>query len=187
MGKLKDKQMCDFRRNNLGFVFQDSNMLETMTIKENIILPLALNNIKAAEINQKVESLAKELDIFDTLNKYPYEVSGGQRQRAAVCRAIITDPSLILADEPTGALDSNSAMMLLNLLKDVNISRKSTIMMVTHDPISASFCSRVIFIKDGVNFTELRCGESREKFYKRILNTLAMMGGEKNEHLSNIL
>lgn len=187
VGKLKDKQMCDFRRNNLGFVFQDSNMLETMTIKENIILPLALNNIKAAEINQKVESLAKELDIFDTLNKYPYEVSGGQRQRAAVCRAIITDPSLILADEPTGALDSNSAMMLLNLLKNVNISRKSTIMMVTHDPISASFCSRVIFIKDGVNFTELRCGESREKFYKRILNTLAMMGGEKNEHLSNIL
>ncbi len=177
VNKLSDEKMCDFRREHLGFVFQDSNLLDTLTIRENIILPLSLSNIEAKKMNREAEKLADLLGIYETLNKFPYEVSGGQKQRAAVCRAIITNPSLILADEPTGALDSKAARILLETFKKVNEEMNATLMMVTHDPFSASYCNRIIFIKDGVIFSELRKGESREEFHKKILNTLSMIGG----------
>lgn len=177
VNKLSDEKMCDFRREHLGFVFQNSNLLDTLTIRENIILPLSLSNVKASIMNNEAEKLANLLGIYETLDKYPYEVSGGQKQRAAVCRAMITSPSLILADEPTGALDSKAARVLLETLKKVNEEMNATLMMVTHDPFSASYCSRIIFIKDGVIFSELRKGESREEFHKKILNTLSLVGG----------
>ncbi|MBU5484487.1 ABC transporter ATP-binding protein [Clostridium sp. MSJ-11] len=177
VNKLSDEKMCDFRREHLGFVFQDSNLLDTLTIRENIILPLSLSNTKAKTMNNEAEKLANLLGIHETLDKYPYEVSGGQKQRAAVCRAMITNPSLILADEPTGALDSKAARVLLETFKKVNEEMKATLMMVTHDPFSASYCNRIIFIKDGVIFSELRKGGSREEFHKKILDTLSLVGG----------
>ncbi|WP_315122179.1 ABC transporter ATP-binding protein [uncultured Clostridium sp.] len=177
VNKLSDEKMCDFRREHLGFVFQDSNLLDTLTIRENIILPLSLSNIKAKIMNNEAEKLATLLGIHETLDKYPYEVSGGQKQRAAVCRAMITNPSLILADEPTGALDSKAARVLLETFKKVNEEMNATLMMVTHDPFSASYCNRIIFIKDGVIFSELRKGGRREDFHKKILDTLSMVGG----------
>lgn len=177
VNKLSDEKMCDFRREHLGFVFQDSNLLDTLTIRENIILPLSLSNTKAKTMNNEAEKLANLLGIHETLDKYPYEVSGGQKQRAAVCRAMITNPSLILADEPTGALDSKAARVLLETFKKVNEEMNATLMMVTHDPFSASYCNRIIFIKDGVIFSELRKGGRREEFHKKILDTLSMVGG----------
>ncbi len=177
VNKLNDEKMCNFRREHLGFVFQDSNLLDTLTMRENIILPLSLSNIKAKKMNNEAEKLANILGIYETLDKYPYEVSGGQKQRAAVCRAMITNPSLILADEPTGALDSKAARILLETFKKVNEKMNATLMMVTHDPFSASYCNRIIFIKDGVIFSELRKGGSREEFHKKILDTLSMVGG----------
>lgn len=177
VNKLSDEKMCDFRREHLGFVFQNSNLLDTLTIRENIILPLSLSNVQAKKMNSEAKKLAEALGIYETLDKYPYEVSGGQKQRAAVCRAMITNPSLILADEPTGALDSKAARILLETFKKVNEEMKATLMMVTHDPFSASYCNRIIFIKDGVIFSELRKGGSREEFHKKILDTLSMVGG----------
>ncbi|MEW9094706.1 MAG: ABC transporter ATP-binding protein [Clostridiaceae bacterium] len=177
VNKLSDEKMCDFRREHLGFVFQDSNLLDTLTIRENIILPLSLSNTKAKTMNNEAEKLANLLGIHETLDKYPYEVSGGQKQRAAVCRAMITSPSLILADEPTGALDSKAARVLLETFKKVNEEMNATLMMVTHDPFSASYCNRIIFIKDGVIFSELRKGGSREEFHKKVLDTLSLVGG----------
>ncbi len=181
---LTQDQIADFRRDNLGFVFQDSNLLDTLTIKENIMLPLALKNKKAQEMENRVHEVAKNLNILDTLNKYPYEVSGGQKQRAAVCRAIVSNPSLILADEPTGALDSKSARELLQAFSDLNKNKKATILMVTHDATSASYCDRILFIKDGIIFTELIKGSSTKVFYQKILDTVAMLGGvDKNEFI----
>lgn len=177
VNKLSDEKMCDFRREHLGFVFQDSNLLDTLTVRENIILPLALNNADARKMNKEAEKLTGMLGIHETLDKYPYEVSGGQKQRAAVCRAMITNPSLMLADEPTGALDSKAARILLETFRKVNEEMNATVMMVTHDPFSASYCNRIIFIKDGVIFSELRKGGSREEFHKKILDTLSMVGG----------
>lgn len=179
---MNQNQIADFRRDNLGFVFQNSNLLDTLTIKENIMLPLSLKNEKVFNIEKRVKDVAKSLNIYDILNKYPYEVSGGQKQRAAVCRAIVGNPALILADEPTGSLDSKSARELLQTFSDLNKKEKSTILMVTHDAMSASYCNRILFIKDGIIFTELIKGNSSKEFYQKILDTVAMLGGvDKNE------
>ena len=184
VSKLNQNQIADFRRDNLGFVFQDSNLLNTLTIKENIMLPLSLKNESVSNIETRVKEVAKALDIEDTLNKYPYEVSGGQKQRGAVCRAIVTKPALMLADEPTGALDSKSARSLLNSFSKLNKENKATILLVTHDPTSASFCDRILFIKDGIIFTEIVKGESTKEFYHKILDTVALLGGcERNEFI----
>lgn len=182
--KMKQNKLADFRRDNLGFVFQDSNLLDTLTIKENIMLPLSLKNEKVSIIESRIKEVSESLNIESILDKYPNEVSGGQKQRGAVCRAIVTKPSLILADEPTGALDSKSAKDLLNSLLKLNKDNDSTILMVTHDAISASFCSRILFIRDGIIFTELIKGESTKEFYNKILNTVSLIGGvNKNEFI----
>lgn len=182
LSKLSEDEIADFRRDNLGFVFQNSNLLDTLTIKENIMLPMSLKNEKVSIIEKRVEEVADALDIKAILNKYPYEISGGQKQRGAVCRAIVTNPALILADEPTGALDSRAARNLLETFSKLNTERKSTILMVTHDPTSASFCNRILFIKDGIIFAELVKGESNREFYYKILDTVALLGGcDRNE------
>lgn len=182
--KMNQNELADFRRDNLGFVFQDSNLLETLTIKENIMLPLSLKNESVSAIENRIQEISKELNIESILDKYPSEVSGGQKQRGAVCRAIATKPSLILADEPTGALDSKSARDLLNCLLKLNKNNNRTILMVTHDAISASFCDRILFIKDGIIFTEIVKGESTREFYNKIVNTVSLIGGvNKNEFI----
>ncbi len=179
--KMKDNKLSAFRRDKLGFLFQDFNLLDTLTIKENIILPLALARVSHTEIENRVKQIAVNLGILEMLNKYPYEVSGGQKQRAAAGRAIIHKPKLILADEPTGALDSKSSSELLQCLSDLNEKDKATIMMVTHDPFAASYCKRIIFIKDGRLFTELVRGGNRKEFFQKIMDVLATMGGERND------
>lgn len=175
---MKEKQLADFRRNQLGFIFQDYNLLDTLTVKENIILPLALSKVSASEIKERVESIAGTFGISEILDKYPYHISGGQKQRAAASRAIITNPSLILADEPTGALDSKSATSLLESLSMLNEQNSSTIMMVTHDAFAASFCKRILFIKDGKIDAEIhKLQQTRQEFYHKILDVLASLGG----------
>ena len=180
--KLKEPNLSKFRREKLGFIFQDFNLLDTMTLKENIVLPLALSKTPYHPIKTKLQDISVKLGINDLLNKYPYEVSGGQKQRAAAARAIITEPSLILADEPTGALDSKSSTELLQALSDLNETQKATIMMVTHDAFAASYCKRIIFIKDGSLFTEIVKGtNSRKEFFKKILDVLSALGGNLDE------
>lgn len=175
---MKEKQLADFRRNQLGFIFQDYNLLDTLTVKENIILPLALSKVSASEIKERVESIAGTFGISEILDKYPYHISGGQKQRTAAARAIITNPSLILADEPTGALDSKSATSLLESLSMLNEQNSSTIMMVTHDAFAASFCKRILFIKDGKIDAEIhKLQQTRQEFYQKILDVLASLGG----------
>ncbi|OAA95095.1 ABC transporter ATP-binding protein [Clostridium coskatii] len=178
---LKEPKLSRFRRKKLGFIFQDYNLLDTLTLKENIILPLALSKVKASEIDERAERIASALGISKILNKYPYEVSGGQRQRAAAARAIIINPELILADEPTGALDSKSSGELLGCMSELNKEQKATILMVTHDAFAASFCRRIIFIKDGELFTEIRSSGDRKEFFDRILKVLAVLGGGVND------
>lgn len=175
--KMNEDKLSSFRRNKLGFIFQDFNLLDTLTIKENIVLPLALSKINHLKIEKRVTEVSNVLGINDILEKYPCEVSGGQKQRAAAARAIITKPSLILADEPTGALDSKSSTELLQCLTDLNENNNATIMMVTHDAFAASYCKRIIFIKDGRLFTELVNGGSRKAFFQKILDVLAALGG----------
>lgn len=176
--RFKEGDLADFRREKLGFIFQDYNLIETLTVKENIILPLALSNISYQEIESKLKSFAGALGIDGILNSYPFNISGGQQQRTAVARAIITNPSIIFADEPTGALDSKSAFMLLQTLAKINELQKSTILMVTHDAYAASFTNRVLFIKDGAIFTEIRKGErTRKQFFGAIIDILATLGG----------
>jgi len=180
--KMNEDKLSSFRRDKLGFIFQDFNLLDTLTVKENIILPLALSKVNVREIESRLKSIAQTLGISDILKKYPYEISGGQKQRAAAARAIITSPKLVLADEPTGALDSKSATELLQCLSDLNEKNNATIMMVTHDAFSASYCQRILFIKDGVLFTELVRGGSRKEFFQKIIDVLATLGGgDKNE------
>lgn len=174
---LNNKQISKFRRESLGFIFQDFNLLDTLSVKDNIALPLALTRVDANIINKRVESIATTLGIDSLLNKYPYEISGGQKQRTACARAIITNPSLILADEPTGALDSKSSSDLLNAMSSLNQEQDATIMMVTHDAFAASYCKRVLFIKDGLIFKEITRGGSRKEFFKEILDTLSLIGG----------
>lgn len=176
--EIKEKALARFRRENLGFIFQDFSLLDTLTIFENIALALTINRTPAEQIEGKVKEMAKSLNITDILNQYPYQVSGGQKQRCACARAIINRPRLILADEPTGALDSHSAQMLLSTMQSIHEQMGATILMVTHDAFSASYANRILFLRDGMIFTEIFKGmDSRKAFFERILDVLTMMGG----------
>ncbi|KHE66929.1 ABC transporter ATP-binding protein [Halobacillus sp. BBL2006] len=179
----KEKKLAEFRKHHLGFIFQDYNLLDTLTVKENILLPLSISNAPKREAIDRFLMVAKELGIDDIQNKYPNEISGGQKQRTSAARAFIHEPSIIFADEPTGALDSKSASDLLNKLSELNEKRKSTIVMVTHDPVAASYCSRVIFIKDGQIYTELNKGnQTRQSMLKDIMKTQGVLGGVQYEY-----
>jgi putative ABC transport system ATP-binding protein len=174
---LKRGELARFRRERLGFIFQDFNLLDTLTLRENIALALSIAGAPGADEHQ-VAGIALRLGIEEALDKFPYQVSGGQKQRAAAARAIITSPDLILADEPTGSLDSRSAQMLLEAIDDLNHQLGATIMMVTHDPFAASYCQRILFIKDGQLFTELvRGGATRKQFFDQVMAVLALLGG----------
>ncbi len=180
--EIREKELARFRRENLGFVFQDFNLLDTLTISENIALALTINHVAADRIPERVEEMAGKLNILDILDKYPYEVSGGQKQRCACARAIINNPKLILADEPTGALDSHSSQMLLGTMQGINRQLNATILMVTHDAFSASYANRILFLQDGMIFTELLKGrDSRKEFFEKILNVLTMLGGGQKD------
>lgn len=180
--EMKEKELARFRRENLGFVFQDFNLLDTLTISENIALALTINHTAAAQIPGRVEEISGILNIRDILEKYPYQVSGGQKQRCACARAIINNPKLLLADEPTGALDSHSAQLLLGTMQRINGQLGTTILMVTHDAFSASYANRILFLQDGEIFTELRKGNaSRKEFFEKILNVLTLMGGGQSD------
>ncbi len=175
ISKVHEQDMATFRRDNLGFVFQEFNLLDTFTLEDNIYLPLVLSGMSYKEMYKRLEPIAELLGISDILKKYPYEVSGGQKQRAAVARALVTEPRIILADEPTGALDSRATDELLNLFSKVN-SRGQTILMVTHSVKAASHANRVLFIKDGVVFHQVyRGGQSDEQLYQKISDTLTML------------
>ncbi|MCY9418469.1 lantibiotic ABC transporter ATP-binding protein PsdA, partial [Bacillus inaquosorum] len=178
---LKDQDLALFRRRELGFVFQDFNLLDTLTIRENILLPLALDKVKLREMEARLEELADTLQIKHILDHRTYEVSGGQQQRAACARAIIHNPALILADEPTGNLDSKSAKQVMNTLAQLNEEKEATILLVTHDATAASFCKRIVFIKDGRFFSEIHRGTNRQVFYQSILDTLSVLGGDFHE------
>jgi putative ABC transport system ATP-binding protein len=179
---MKEEQLSAFRRDKLGFIFQDYNLLDTLTVKENILLPLALAKMNVKELESRVDEVTDKFGIRPILDKYPYQISGGQKQRTAASRAIVAKPSLILADEPTGALDSKSATDLLESLKDLSEQDKATILMVTHDAFAASYCQRVIFIKDGKLFTELVKGKSsRKEFFQKVLDVLSALGGGAND------
>ncbi len=182
--KLKGNSLNKFRREELGFIFQDFNLLDTLNAYENIALALSIQNVGFNEIAKRVDKVAKELDIKDVLKKYPYQMSGGQKQRVASARAIITNPKLVLADEPTGALDSKSAKMLLERFDYLNKELKATILMVTHDAFTASYATRVIFIKDGKIFNELHKGDdSRKEFFDKIIDVVTLLGGDLNDAL----
>lgn len=175
---LSDTELSEFRRKELGFIFQNFNLLDTLTGRDNIALALAINGVSARQIPQMIEQVAGELDIVSVLDKYPYEMSGGQKQRVACARAIVKEPALILADEPTGALDSKAASILMDSLQIMNESRRATILMVTHDAFIASHCKRILFIKDGKIFNELVRGEkSRKIFFAEIMQVVSLLGG----------
>ena len=177
--RLKGNNLNKFRREELGFIFQDFNLLDTLTAYENIALALTIQKVKPKEIEERVQEIAKKLEITDILNKYPYQISGGQKQRVASARAIITNPKLVLADEPTGALDSKSARQLLESFENLNQNLSATILMVTHDSFTASYASRILFIKDGKIFNELIKGDStRKEFFEKIIEVQTLLGGE---------
>lgn len=174
--------LSDFRGRKLGFIFQDFNLLDTLTAEENISLALSIASIKPKQIQKRVRQIAEALNIIEVLSKYPYQMSGGQQQRVAAARAMVTDPAIVLADEPTGALDSNSSRMLLTMLTKLNEHLTATILMVTHDAFAASYCHRILFIKDGKIFNELNRGnESRNDFFSKILEVVSVLGGEQND------
>ena len=177
--KLKGDDLALFRRRELGFVFQDYNLLETLTIGENIVLPLTLENVPIKEQDKKLKKVSKVLGIENLLDKRTFEVSGGQAQRAAIARALINNPSIVLADEPTGNLDSKAARDVMELLEKINNEDKVTTMMVTHDPVAASYCHRILFIKDGEIYNEIYKGDNRAKFYQEIMDVLSLLGGSK--------
>ena len=182
--RMKQAKLSQFRREELGFIFQDSNLLDTLTARENIALPLTIARMNAAEISTRVQDVAARLSISQVLDKYPYQMSGGQQQRVAAARALVTDPTMIMADEPTGALDSKSARLLLESLEALNRRLRATVLMVTHDSFAASYTCRVLFIRDGKIFTELRRGDTdRREFFDRIMEVVAMMGGEGSDAL----
>lgn len=182
--KLRGNSLNKFRREELGFIFQDFNLLDTLTAYENIALALSIQNVNSRKIDTRIKKVAKELDITNILNKYPYQMSGGQKQRVACARAIITDPKLLLADEPTGALDSKSSKMLLEKFDYLNKEILATILMVTHDAFTASYATRVIFIKDGKIFNEIHKGEnSRKEFFDKIIDVVTLLGGDLNDAL----
>ncbi|EUJ33501.1 hypothetical protein MFLO_03123 [Listeria floridensis FSL S10-1187] len=179
---MNEQEMSLFRRDRLGFIFQDYNLLDTLSVRENIILPLALAKRPVTEIDAAIDKIADTFSIRSILDKYPNEISGGQKQRTAASRAIITNPNLIFADEPTGALDSKSAADLLESLRDLNETNNATIMMVTHDAFAASFCKRILFITDGEIYTEIYRGtKTRKEFFQKILDILAKLGGDMND------
>lgn len=180
--KLKGKRLNKFRREELGFIFQDFNLLDTLAAYDNIALALTIQKMNPVEIDQKVKEIAKKLEIIDILNKYPYQVSGGQKQRIASARAIITNPKLVLADEPTGALDSKSARQLLESFETLNEKLGATILMVTHDAFTASYAERILFIKDGLIFNEIVKGsDTRKQFFEKIIEIVTLLGGELND------
>lgn len=180
--ELKGNKLNRFRREQLGFIFQDFNLLDTLTAYENISLALSIAGTKTSEIQKCVPQIAKALNIQEVLNKYPYQMSGGQQQRVAAARAMVTNPAIVLADEPTGALDSNSSRMLLTMLTELNEQLAATILMVTHDAFSASYCHRILFIKDGQVFNELHRGtDTRKDFFAKILEVVSVLGGEQND------
>lgn len=182
---LKQEELAKFRRRDLGFVFQDFNLLNTLTIEENIVLPMTLDKKTVKEMKQKVQEITKTLGIESILHKRISEVSGGQMQRAAVARAMIHGPKLVLADEPTGNLDSKSSKDVMELLTLMNEQYEATMLLVTHDPVAASYCNRVIFIRDGRLFSEIHQGDNRQVFFQEIIDTLSLMGGNNND-LSSI-
>ena len=180
--KLKGNKLNKFRREELGFIFQDFNLLDTLTCYENIALALTIQRINPKEIDKRVQKIAEKLEIKDILKKYPYQISGGQKQRVASSRAIITNPKLVLADEPTGALDSKSARQLLETFETLNNNLNATILMVTHDAFTASYAKRILFIKDGKIFNELIKGnDSRKQFFEKIIEVQTLLGGDLND------
>lgn len=182
--RLKGNRLNRFRREQLGFIFQDFNLLDTLNAYENIALALSIQNVPVKDIVSRVEKVARELDITSVLNKFPYQMSGGQKLRVASARAIVTSPKLVLADEPTGALDSKAAKMLLERFNYLNQKIKATILMVTHDAFTASYASRVIFIKDGKIFHELHRGDdTRKQFFDQIIDVVTLLGGDLNDAL----
>ena len=181
INKISNKELSKFRRDNIGFIFQDYNLLDSMSVEDNIALPLVIANEKQSKIKSEIIKLSKFFGIEAHLKKYPYELSGGQKQRVATARALITSPKIIFADEPTGALDSKSSSELLNCLKEMNEKFNVTVIMVTHDPFSASYSKKVIFIKDGKLNARIDSGGHRKEFYNNIMNLLTSMGGEVNE------
>lgn len=178
---LKQNDLAKFRRRDLGFVFQDFNLLKTLTIEENIVLPMTLDNKRIGEMKERVTKIAETLGIKQILNKRINEVSGGQIQRAAVARAMIHEPKLVLADEPTGNLDSKSSKDVMELLSLMNAEYKMTMLLVTHDPTAASYCDRVIFIRDGELYTEIYKGDNRQVFFQKIIDTISLMGGNSDD------
>lgn len=182
--RLKGRELNRFRREKLGFIFQDFNLLDTLTAYENIALALSIQNYPAKEIDRAVQTVAEQLEITEVLQKYPYQMSGGQKQRVASARAIVTAPKLVLADEPTGALDSKAAKLLLERFHYLNREQEATIMMVTHDSFTASYASRVIFIKDGKIFNEISRGDNtRKQFFDRIIDIITLLGGDMSDAL----
>lgn len=180
LGQLKGSQLADYRGKEIGYLFQNFELLDNLTAKENILLPLSLHNVEANESKLRLELLAQYLDISELLDKFPSQLSGGQRQRVAAARALILDPKIVFTDEPTGALDSKNASILMQKLSEMNQMEKTTILMVTHDSVAASFCNRILFIQDGKLFHEIRRDyprESQEDFYHRILKVMAALAG----------
>ena len=184
LGQLKGSQLADYRGKEIGYLFQNFELLDNMTAKENILLPLSLHKVDANESKVRLELLSQYLDIAELLDKFPSQLSGGQRQRVAAARALILDPKIVFADEPTGALDSKNATILMQKLSEMNQAEETTILMVTHDSVAASFCNRILFIQDGKLFHEIRRDyprESQEDFYHRILKVMsALAGGDGN-------
>ena len=180
--EIREENIAKFRRKNLGFIFQDFNLLDTLTIEENIALILTINKVEEKEITKRIIEITEKLGIKDILNKYPYQVSGGQKQRCAVARALVNHPKIILADEPTGSLDSKSAKQLLEIMEEMNQKMRATILMVTHDPLSASYCHKILFLKDGKIFNKIEKGDKTQKeFYNEILDVLAFLGGDTRD------
>lgn len=183
---LNNQELAYFRRRQLGFVFQDFNLLPMLTVEENMVLPLTLDEQPIDLMEERVKDLSAKLGLSSILNKRPNEISGGQAQRTAIARALIHEPTIILADEPTGNLDSHSSREVLELLSKMNAEKQATIVMVTHDPIAASYCDRVLFIKDGEFFNEIYRDDRRQMFFQRILNVLSLLGGGQVGDLSSI-
>ena len=177
MTKIGAPDLARFRRRELGFVFQDFNLLDALTLEENVALPLALDGHRGGRLDERVSTVMRDLGLYDVIGRYPYEVSGGQQQRTAVARAIVHQPKLVLADEPTGNLDSASAAALLQLFRQLHEERRSTLLMVTHDPLSASYCERIVFIRDGMVFSELDRSGDRHAFFQEILRALSVLEG----------
>ncbi|WP_130870128.1 ABC transporter ATP-binding protein [Intestinimonas massiliensis (ex Afouda et al. 2020)] len=182
--RLKPREISRFRRERLGFVFQDCNLLDTLTAFENIALALTIRGTAPGLVEKKVKETARLLEIADCMGKYPYQMSGGQRQRTAAARAIVTGPALVLADEPTGALDSKSAKLLLDRFEALNSQREATILMVTHDAFTASYCHRILFLQDGAVLTQLERGaKSRKEFFREIIGVVTRLGGDQSDVL----